>query len=258
MEIHPTAIIHPGAQLGPQVIVGPYAIIEDRVTIGEGCRIGAHVVIQGPTEIGPFCEIYPFGAIGFPPQDLKYKGEDTWLIIGHHNVIREYNTLNRGTLQGHRQTVIGNHNYFMTNVHVAHDCHLGSHIIMGNAATLGGHVSIGDHANVGAYSGVHQFCKVGAYGFVGGYSVITKDVLPYSKTVSARNAGNYGVNTLGLERKGFSREAILDIQNAFRILLKAKLNTSQALELLKEKYLDHPHVNLLIEFIEKSERGVIK
>jgi UDP-N-acetylglucosamine acyltransferase len=258
MEIHPTAIIHHGAELAKDVSVGAYAIIEDRVVIGEGCRIGAHAILQGRTEVGPFCEIYPFCAVGFPPQDLKYKGEDTRLSIGHHNIFREYNTINRGTIQGSGQTIIGNYNYFMANVHIAHDCRLGSHIIMGNAATLGGHVTVGDHANVGAYSGVHQFCTVGAYGFVGGYSVITKDVLPYSKTVSARNAGNYGVNTLGLERKGFSKESIADIQNAFRVFLKAKLNTSQALAVLKEKYLNHPEVNLLIEFIEKSERGVIK
>jgi UDP-N-acetylglucosamine acyltransferase len=258
MEIHPTAIIHPGAQIGPNVSVEPYAIIGDRVTIGEGTRIGAHSVIEGTTEIGPGCEFFPMCSIGFPPQDLKYKGEDTQLIIGHHNIFREYVTISRGTILGNGQTVIGNHNFCMANVHIAHDCLLGSHIIMGNAATLAGHVTIADHASIGAYSGVHQFCKVGAYGFVGGYSVVTKDVLPYSKTVSARNTSNYGVNAMGLERKGFTRESIGKIQEAYRILLKSKLNTSQALALLKERFRDCSEVRILIEFIEQSERGVIK
>lgn len=258
MEIHPTAIIHSGAKVGPNVLVEPYAIIGDRVTIGEGTRIGAHTVIQGATEIGSSCEFFPMCSIGFPPQDLKYKGEDTKLIIGHHNVFREYVTISRGTIHGNGQTVIGNHNFCMANVHIAHDCQLGDDIIMGNAATLAGHVAIADHASIGAYSGVHQFCKVGAYGFVGGYSVVTKDVLPYSKTVSARNTGNYGVNVIGLERKGFSRESIGIIQEAYRILLKSKLNTSQALALLRERYHDCPEVRILIEFIEQSERGVIK
>jgi UDP-N-acetylglucosamine acyltransferase len=215
-------------------------------------------VIEGTTEIGPHCEIFPFCSIGFPPQDLKYKGETTRLTIGHHNVFREYVTINRGTILGGGHTKIENHNYCMANVHIAHDCQLGSHIIMGNAATLAGHVTIADHASIGAYSGVHQFCKIGAYGFVGGYSVVTKDVLPYSKTVSARNTGNYGVNAIGLERIGFSKQSIGIIQEAFRFLLKSKLNTSQALALLKEKYQAFPEIQILIEFIEQSERGVIK
>lgn len=258
MEIHPTAIISPGARLGPGVSVGPYSVIGNKVALGEGCRVASHVVIEGPTEIGPYCEFYSFGSIGFPPQDLKFKGEETGLIVGHHNVFREYVTVNRGTAQGNGRTVIGDHNFIMVYAHIAHDCLLGSHIIMANAATLAGHVTIADYATVGAYSGVHQFCKVGVHGFVGGYSVITKDVLPYSKTVSARNAGNYGVNVIGLERRGFTAESIANIQAAYRLLLKSKLNTTQALAALKEKFPHVPEVQPLIEFIETSERGIIK
>jgi UDP-N-acetylglucosamine acyltransferase len=258
MQIHPTALIHPGASLGAEVSVGPYAVIGENVKIGDGCRIGSHVVMEGPAEIGPDNIFYSFGAIGFPPQDLKYKGEATRLVIGRENVFREFVTLNRGTLGGGGRTVIGDHNFFMASVHVAHDCRVGSHIILGNAATLAGHVTVADHACIGAYSGVHQFCKVGTHGFVGGYSVITKDVLPYSKTVSPRNAGNYGVNSIGLERKGFSPEAIATIQAAYRLLLKSKLNISQALTELKEKFADKPEIQPLIEFIESSQRGVIR
>ena len=258
MNIHPTAVVSPEAFLGEGVSVGPYSIIGNRVVLGKGSRVASHVVIEGPTEIGIGCQFYPYSSIGFPPQDLKYKGEDTQLIIGDHDVFREYVTVNRGTAQGAGRTVIGNYNYFMAYSHVAHDCILGDHIIMANAATLAGHVIIEDHATIGAFSGVHQFCKVGVHGFVGGYSVITKDVLPYSKTVSARDAKNYGVNTLGLQRKGFSPESILAIRVAYRIILQSKLNTSQALATLKKKFLDQPEVQVIINFIEKSERGIIK
>jgi UDP-N-acetylglucosamine acyltransferase len=173
-------------------------------------------------------------------------------------VFREYATVNRGTTQGSGRTVIGSHNFIMAYTHIAHDCVLGNHIILANAATLAGHVVIEDHATIGAFSGVHQFCKVGVHGFVGGYSVITKDVLPYSKTVSAREARNYGVNTIGLERKGFSPELIERIRAAYRIILRSKLNTSQALALLKEKFPGEPEIKVLIDFIENSERGIIK
>jgi UDP-N-acetylglucosamine acyltransferase len=192
------------------------------------------------------------------PQDLKYGGERTELIVGDDNVFREYVTVHRGTAQGGGRTVIGNHNFVMAYSHIAHDCVLGNHVILANAATLAGHVTIADHATIGAFSGVHQFCKVGFHGFVGGYSVITKDVLPYSKTVSPREAGNYGVNTIGLERRGFSSESIKKIRGAFRVIQQSKLNTEQALAALKERFPGDIDVQPLIEFIEKSERGVIK
>jgi len=258
MGIHPTAIISPEASLAENVSVGAYSIIGEHVVLGAGCRVDEHVVIQGPTRIGRRCRFFPVGSIGFPPQDLKYKGEPTELIVGDDNIFREYVTVHRGTAQGGGRTVIGNHNFVMAYSHIAHDCILGDHIILANAATLAGHVTIADHATIGAFSGVHQFCNVGFHGFVGGYSVITKDVLPYSKTVSPREAGNYGVNTIGLERKGFSPESIKNIRAAFRVIQQSKLDTAQALAALKERFPGDQDVQPIIEFIEKSERGVIK
>jgi UDP-N-acetylglucosamine acyltransferase len=257
-SVHPTAIVSPEASVASDVQIGAYSIVGEQVALGEGSRVGEHVVIQGPTRIGKHCRFFPFGSIGLPPQDLKYKGEPTELIIGDDNVFREYVTVNRGTRQGGGRTIIGNHNFIMAYSHIAHDCVLGDHVLLGNAATLAGHVTIADYAWIGAFSGVHQFCKVGLHGFVGGYSVITKDVLPYSKTVSAREAGNYGVNTLGLQRKGFSQEVIRKIRAAFRILLQSKVNTTQALAALKEKFSNDPDVQPIIDFIENSERGIIK
>ena len=257
-RIHPTAIVHPGASLADDVTVGAYSIVGEQVVLGEGSRVDDHVMLQGPTRIGRNCRFFPFGSIGLPPQDLKYKGELSELVIGDENVFREFVTIHRGTSGGGGRTVIGHHNFIMAYSHVAHDCILGNHIILANAATLAGHVTIADHATIGAFSGVHQFCKIGVHGFVGGYSVITKDVLPYSKTVSAREAGNYGVNTIGLERKGFSSESIRNIRAAFRLLLQSKMNTTQALKLLKQKFSDDPDVQPIIDFIEKSERGIIR
>lgn len=256
--IHPTAVIHPKAKLGKGVSVGPFSTIGEHVLIGAVTEIAAHVAIEGPTEIGSHCKIYPFASIGHPPQDLKYSGGPTRLEIGDHNIFREFVTVHRGTKQGGGLTSIGDHNYFMAYAHVAHDCHLGNHIILANAATLAGHVTIGDYATVGAFSGVHQFCRIGPHGFVGGYSVVTRDVLPYSKTVSERGTHAYGVNALGLKRRGVSPESIERLHHAFHTLLAEKLNTSQALNKLKlEKNLSE-EVKILIEFIESSERGVIK
>jgi len=257
-RVHPSAIVSPKAFVAKDVHIGAYSIIGDHVRLAEGCRIDEHVIIQGPTRIGKDCHFFPFGSIGLPPQDLKYQGEQTELLIGNGNVFREYVTVHRGTAQGGGRTVIGDHNFVMAYSHIAHDCILGNHIILANAATLAGHVAIHDHATVGAFSGVHQFCKVGVYGFVGGYSVITKDVLPYSKTVSAREAKNYGVNAIGLERRGFSAESIRTIKAAFRLLLQSKMNTTQALAALKEKFGKDSNVEPLIRFIEGSERGVIR
>jgi UDP-N-acetylglucosamine acyltransferase len=255
--IDPTAVVHPGACLGEGVRVGPFCRIGDRVTLGGGCVLDSHVVIEGPATIGPHNRFYPFCVIGVPPQDLKYKGEETFLTIGAHNVFREYVNVHRGTEGGGGHTRIGDRNFLMVNAHVAHDCILGDGIILANAATLGGHVVVEDHATIGAYSGVHPFCRVGVYAYVGGYSVVTKDVLPYSKTVSERRTGAYGANTIGLERKGFTAGQIANIRAAFRTLLQSKLNTSQALETLKQGR-PAPEVEVLIRFIESSPRGVIK
>ncbi len=255
--LHPTAIISASAELGGNVSVGPYSLIGEHVKLHDNVEIAGHVVIAGPCEIGSGTSIYPFASIGQPPQDLKFKGEETHLVIGQRNVIREYVTLNRGTANGGGVTRVGDDNLFMAQAHVGHDSQVGSHNIFANAATLAGHVTIYDHATVGAYSGVHQFCRVGNHAFIGGYSVVVKDALPYARTVG-NHASCYGANTIGLRRKGFSNEAIRQIQHAFHLLLSAKLNTSQALERIKVEMRGTPEIDYLIEFIEASERGVTK
>jgi UDP-N-acetylglucosamine acyltransferase len=256
--IHPTAIIHRRSKLGKGVRVEAFSIVGEDVTIGDHTEIGAHVAIEGLTEIGSHCRLFPFGSYGQPPQDLKYSGSPTRLKIGDHNIFREFVTIHRGTEHGGGLTSIGDHNYFMSYVHVAHDCHLGNHIIMANAATLAGHVTIGDYASVGAFCGIHQFCRVGEHGFIGGYSVVTRDVLPYSKTVSERGTHAYGANAIGLKRRGMSEETVKSIQHAFHVLLAEKLNTSQALERLESEANLTDEVRDLVEFIRSSERGVIK
>ena len=255
--IHPSAIVSPEAVVANDVWIGPYCTIGPRVHIGKGCRFESHVVVEGPTKIGEANQFYPFTTIGLQPQDLKFKGEDTFLTIGHHNIFREYVNVHRGTQGGGGITRIGNHNFLMAYAHIGHDSQLGDHIIMANAATLAGHVVIEDHATIGAFSGVHQFCRVGTHGYVGGYSVITKDVLPYSKTVSERNTQAYGPNVIGLERKGFTPHQLQDIKTAFRLLLQSKLNTTQAVEKLKARP-SSPETETILKFIEGSERGVIK
>ena len=215
------------------------------------------MIVEGPSTIGENNQFFPFCTIGLQPQDLKFKGEETFLTIGHDNVFREYVNVHRGTKGGGGHTRIGDHNFLMAYAHVGHDSILGNHIIMANAATLAGHVTIEDNATVGAFSGVHQFCRVGAHGYVGGYSVITKDVLPYSKTVSERNTQAYGPNIIGLERKGFTPEQIQNIKAAFRLLLQSKLNTTQAVDAIKAR-LQSPEVQVILDFVETSSRGVIK
>ncbi|QQS46761.1 MAG: acyl-ACP--UDP-N-acetylglucosamine O-acyltransferase [Acidobacteriota bacterium] len=255
--IHPTAIIHPGAEVGSGVSIGPYTLIGDKVIIRDDVEIAGHVVIEGPSEIGGGTRIYPFASIGLAPQDLKYGGEETRLIVGERNVIREFVTFNRGTVGGGSLTSVGDDNLFMTQTHVAHDCIVGSHNIFANGASLAGHVTLEDHTTLGAYVGVHQFCRVGSYAFVGAYSKVVKDALPYART-DGGEAKCYGANTIGLRRKGFTNEAIRDIQRAFRLLLASKLNTSQALEKIRAELAGSPEVDYLVGFIESSERGVTK
>ena len=255
--IHPTAIIHPRAQLDSNVMVGPYSVIGERVIIHRDVEIASHVVIEGPCEIGSATRIFPFASIGQPPQDLKYRGEDTRLVLGERNVIRESVTLNRGTAGGGGLTSVGSDNLFMAQAHVAHDCHVGSHNIFANGASLAGHVTMGDHITLGAYIGIHQFCRVGNYAFIGAYSKIVKDALPYART-DGNDAKCYGANTIGLRRKGFSNEAIRHIQHAFHLLLTSRLNTSQALERIKNEMSGIPEIDYLVEFIETAERGVTK
>jgi UDP-N-acetylglucosamine acyltransferase len=254
---HPTAVISPAAELAPDVCVGPYSTIGPDVRMGSGCRLESHVVVEGPATIGSDNRFFPFCSIGSQAQDLKFSGEEARLEIGDHNVFREYVNVNRGTAGGGGRTRIGDHCYFMVNAHVAHDCILGDHIMMANAATLSGHVVIEDYGTIGAFSAVHQFCQVGVHGWVGGFTVVTKDVLPYSKTVAPRHTRGYGVNTLGLERRDFSPEQIARIEQAFRLIQRSKLNTSQALEAIREQ-VPGAEAEIIIQFIENSSRGVHK
>ena len=255
--LHPTAIIHSTAEIGHNVSVGPYSLIGANVVLHDEVEIAGHVVIEGPCEIGSGTRIFPFASIGQPPQDLKFGGEETRLVIGERNVIREYVTMNRGTAGGGGLTSVGNDNLFMAQAHIAHDSHVGSHCVFANAGTLAGHVEVADHATIGAYSAVHQFCRVGKYAFIGGFSVVVKDALPYARTVG-NHASCYGANTIGLRRQGFGNEAIRHIQHAFHILLTSKLNTTQALERLQAEMTGIPEVDYLIDFIATSQRGVVK
>ena len=255
-NIDPTAIIAPGAEIGAGTVIGPNAIIGENVRIGRRCRVGASAIVDGWTEIGDETVIFPLASVGLIPQDMKFKGEESRLVIGEHNVFREFVTIHRGTAGGGGITRIGKNNLFMAYAHVAHDCLVGNETIFGNGATLGGHVTVYDHATISAMSGVHQFCRVGRYAFVGGYSVVTRDALPYARTVGNR-ARVYGVNSIGLVRNGFSLEVITKLKRAYRYLLQSKLNTSQALARIEmDGTLDCPDVDYLVEFIKSSERGV--
>ncbi|MBZ5722802.1 MAG: acyl-ACP--UDP-N-acetylglucosamine O-acyltransferase [Acidobacteriia bacterium] len=258
MSIHPTAIIDAQAKIHPSCEIGPYCVIGPQVELGEGCHLVSHVAIAGPTRIGADNGFFPFSSIGMAPQDISYAGEPTRLEIGDHNEIREFTTINRGTVKGGGLTRIGNHTLVMAYAHVAHDCQIGDRVILANAATLGGHVTVEDWAVVGALCPVHQFVRIGAHSYIGGGTTITRDVLPFSKTVAARDTHAYGMNALGLERRGFSKERVRKIHHAYKVLLASKLNTTQALEKLKAEPDRGEDVEMLIRFIESSERGVIK
>ena len=256
--IDPTAVVHPRAKIGPGTSIGAHASIGPDVRVGANCRIGASSVLDGWTHIGDDTEIYPFASIGQIPQDLKFRGEETRLVIGRGNIFREFVTIHRGTRGGGGVTTIGDRNVFMAYVHVAHDCHVGNDTIFGNMATLGGHVSVGDFANVSAGSGVHQFCRVGQHAFIGGYSVVTKDALPFARTVGSRPARIFGANTIGLLRRGVPPDVIEKLKAAFRYLLQSKLNTTNALKQIeKDRALACAEVQYLLDFIRTSQRGVI-
>jgi len=258
VNIHPTAIVDARAKVHPSCVIGPHCVIGADVELGESCQLISHVVIEGPSKIGAKNKFYPFCSIGGAPQDMTYKGEPTRLEIGDHNEIREFVTISRGTVKGAGVTRVGSHNLIMAYCHVAHDCVIGDHIIMANAATLGGHVIVEDWATVGALCPVHHFVRIGAYSFMGGGTTVTRDVLPFSKTAAARDTHAYGLNAIGLERRGFSKERIRKIHHAYKVLLASKLNTSQALEKLKAEPDHGEDIDRLIRFIEESERGVIK
>src|SRR5437868_9757278 len=256
-SIHPTAIISPQAEIGKEVTIGPYSIIGDGVILHDGVRVASHCVIEGPAEFGSGTRFFPFVSAGQAPHDLKYKGEPSRLVVGERNVFREFTTIHRGTEGGGNLTSIGSDNLFMAQAHIAHDCHIGNHVIFANAASLAGHVIVEDFATLGAFSGVHQFCRVGKHAFIGASSVVVKDALPYARTVG-NHAKCFGQNTLGLKRRGFSSDEIRRITHAFRLLLASKLNTTQALERIKHELSGNSEIDYLIEFIQTSERGVTK
>ncbi len=256
-QVHSTAIVADGAHLGEGCVIGPFCTVGGHVTLGRNVRLDSHVVVDGNTSIGDETHVYPFVSIGLGPQDLKYAGEPTRCEIGARNHIREFVTIHRGTAGGGGITSIGDDNLLMAQAHVAHDCHLGSGIIMANAATLAGHVEIADKASIGAYSGVHQFCRIGVEAFVGGYSVVVKDAMPFA-IIQGNHAKCYGPNRVGLKRRGYSRETIDKLNHAFHLLLSSKLNTTQAVEQIRAEIADCPEVDTLVEFIENSKRGVVK
>jgi UDP-N-acetylglucosamine acyltransferase len=258
MSIHPSAVIDPKAKIHPSCKIGPLCVVGSDVELGEGCELISQVAIQGPSKIGAHNIFYPFCAVGMAPQDLTYKGEPTRLEMGEHNVVRECVTISRGTAKGGGVTRVGSHALIMAYTHIAHDCVIGDHVIMANGATLGGHVIVEEWATVGALCPVHHFIRIGKYAFIGGGTTVTKDVLPFSKTVAARDTHAYGINAIGLERRGFSAERIRKIHHAYKVLLASKLNTSQAIEKLKAEADRGEDVDMLIAFIENSERGVIK
>lgn len=264
MGIHPNAIVHPSAVVDPAARIcdgadiGPFCVIGADVEIGAGTRLMANIYAEGPTWIGEENLFYPYTTIGVASQDLKYKGERAETRIGHRNKIREFVTIHRGTEGGGALTEIGSDNLLMAYTHVAHDVRLGSHCVLANGVTLAGHVMIGDWAVIGAFTGVHQFCRVGAHAMIGGYSVVTQDVMPYSTTVSEREIKVFGANATGLERRGFSKESIEALQNMFRLLTRSKLNTSQALERIHAEIPPTAEVTEVLAFLASSTRGVIK
>jgi UDP-N-acetylglucosamine acyltransferase len=255
--VHETAMLSPGAEVGEDCYIGPFCIVGPEVKLARGVRLDSHVVVDGATSIGDETHVFPFVSIGLAPQDLKYAGEATATKIGKRNQIREFVTIHRGTAGGGGLTKIGDDNLLMAQAHVAHDCQIGNEVIMANAATLAGHVEIADRANVGAYSGVHQFCRVGLEAFIGGYSVVVKDAPPFA-VIQGNHAKCFGLNRVGMKRRGYSKDTLEKLHRAYHLLLSAKLNTTQAVEKIKEEITDCAEVDLLVDFIESSKRGVVK
>jgi len=258
VSIHPTAVVAATARIPSSCTIGPYCTIGPEVVLGEDCELISHVVLDGNTCLRDRNRIYPFANLGITPQDLKYRGEPTGLVMGSDNTVRECVTISRGTQAGGGLTRVGDGCLIMAYAHIGHDSSIGSHCILANAATLAGHVIVEDYASVGALCPVHQYCRIGRYAYIGGGTTITQDVLPYSLTSAKRETHTFSLNKIGLERAGFSKEQQRELQNAFRALLAAKLNTTQAVEKLKSQSSPDEHLAYLIEFIERSERGVIK
>jgi len=257
VDIHPTALVAPEAELGENVEVGAYAVIGPGVVVGANTRIGAHAVLQGPTRLGADNEVFPFASVGSAPQDKKYKGEPTRLEIGDRNVIREFVTLNRGTTKDEGVTRIGDDNLFMSYSHVAHDCRVGSHCVLANNATLGGHVHLGDWVIMAGFSGVHQFCKVGDHAFIANNAAVTRDVPPYIMAVG-QPAAAHSVNAEGLKRRGFTPEQIRNLRNAFRLLYRSGLKLADAEAQLQALAQEQPEIKLIVEFLPQSTRSIVR
>lgn len=257
MNIHPTAIVHPNARIAEGVEIGPYAVIGEHVSIGKDTRIASHVLIEGWTTIGERNHIFPFSSIGTAPQDIGYRNEETYLMIGDDNVIRECATVHRATTKEDRKTVIGNKNFLMAYSHVAHDCKLGNNIIMANSVALGGHIVIGDHAILGGIVAVHQFARIGAYAIIGGQSAVTLDIPPYVSAAGNR-AQLYGLNLVGLKRKGFSDQTITILKKAYKIIFRSGMTQDEAIVKVTEELNASPEAMHLVEFIKSSKRGVTR
>lgn len=257
VQVHPTAQIAPGAVLGPGTTVGAFAVVGAEVQIGADTLLHPHAVVEGPAVLGSGNRVFPFACLGMEPQDLKYKGERTTLVIGERNTFREGVTVHRGTAGGGGVTRIGSDNLLMAGSHVAHDCHVGDRVVFANAATLAGHVAVEDHATVGAFSGVHQFCRIGRHAYIGGYSVITQDAPPFVLTVGNR-ARTYGINVIGLERKAFPAETIQALKRAYRLLFRAHLPLEAAVERVRGELAACAEAIALADFVASSERGVIR
>lgn len=256
-EIHKTAVISSKAEIAKDVVIGPYCIIGDNVRIGKGTKLISHVNIEGITEIGENCTIFPFSTIGFPPQDLKYKNEQTGVKIGNNNIIREYVTIHRASVSGDGWTTIGDNNFIMAYVHIAHDCKIGNSVIMANLATLAGHVIVEDFVFIGGLVAVHQFTRIGAYAMVGGFSGVGQDIPPFTMASGPR-AKLYGLNSVGLKRRGFSEETINLLKKAYKILFRDKLSLKEALAKVRKDLPQIPEINHLIEFIEANKRGICR
>ena len=256
-QIHPTAIIHPGAELAAEVAVGPYAVIDEEVIISGGCRIHAHAHIAPYTKIGEGCEIYSYASVGTPPQDLKFDGRRTETIIGRDNIIREFVTINRASVGGDEVTRIGDRNLFMAYSHVAHDSVIGNRVVMANAATLAGHVTVNDHATLGGLSAVHQFVRIGPHAYIGGKTGVTKDVPPYM-LVSGHRAKLYGLNTIGLKRKNFPASVLKILKQCYRILFLSERTLKESVQAAESQFGDIDEVKTLLDFIRESQRGITR
>ena len=257
-EIHLQAIVAASVKLGAGVQIGPYAVVGENVELGDGSVLHAHAAVQGPSKFGKNNVFYSFSAIGGDPQDYTFRGERTELVAGDGNIFREYVTISRGTEKGGGKTSLGDNNFFLAYSHVGHDCVIGSNTLFVNGATLAGHVIVEDFATIGAFCPVHQFCRIGRYAYIGASTVITQDVPPFSKIVTERETKSFGINSIGLERKGFSAARLQALKRAYRLLMRSKLNTSQALVEMRKSLGDSDEVQELIKFIESAERGIVK